>query len=70
MAKTVVSLNIELLDDGRVTVNGPLHDRVLCYGLMGVAHDVVQDHVKQAQDTRTQVIAPASAHERQALVGQ
>lgn len=29
---------------GRVRVNGPLHDRVTCYGLLEAAKDAVRDY--------------------------
>ena len=35
-------LVILLLDSGKIEVNGPLHDKILCYGLLEIAKDVVK----------------------------
>jgi len=39
-----VSLTINVMDDGKVGVVGPLHDKLVCYGLLEVARDVVRDY--------------------------
>ena len=41
MAKPKVQIVISLMDDGQVTVAGPLHDKILAYGLLGVAHEII-----------------------------
>ena len=38
-----VTVTIVLEPDGKVNVNGPLGDKVLMYGLLGIAHDLVKD---------------------------
>ena len=32
------------LDQGRVNVNGPLGDKVFCYGLLEAAKDAIRDY--------------------------
>jgi hypothetical protein len=34
---------------GGVRVDGPIHDKGLCYAMLGLAQDAVRDHVAQAQ---------------------
>lgn len=38
-----VKLDITLNDDGSVTVNGPLANKIICYGLLEAAKIVVKD---------------------------
>ena len=54
MAQT---LTITLTDEGQVTVNGPLGEKVLCYGLLETARDVIQAYRADAQ---TKIVMPAS----------
>ena len=35
-------LLITLEEDGRIQVQGPIQNKLLCYGLLGVAHDVIE----------------------------
>jgi hypothetical protein len=35
---------IEFLDDGRIFVNGPIQDKVLCYGLLEAAKDAIREY--------------------------
>ena len=44
MANVKFKLLIVVMDDGKMAVQGPLHDKMLCYGLLGAAQDVVRDH--------------------------
>ena len=46
MARAQVTITLE--DDGSVTVNGPLQDKILMYGLLGAARDVVVDYAHQS----------------------
>jgi hypothetical protein len=41
MAK--ITMTIDVGEDGRLRVSGPLHDKVLCYGLLEAARDVVRE---------------------------
>lgn len=55
-------LVITLEDDGRVNVAGPLNDRVLAYGLLGIARDVVEKFNEEAAAKRGNlVLAPAGS---------
>ena len=51
MAQT---LTITLTDEGQVTCSGPLTEKILCYGLLEVARDIVSQ-----QGTQTRVVVPA-----------
>lgn len=39
-----IVLTITRTADGQVTVNGPLLDKITCYGLLEVARDTIKDH--------------------------
>ena len=39
----MVKIEIEMDDQGRVSFNGPLGNKVLCYGLLQVAADIVRN---------------------------
>ncbi len=45
------SLLIELLPDGTISVHGPLQNRLLVYGMLEAARDVVQNYVARAEGT-------------------
>lgn len=38
----MVELKITMDDKGQIGVNGPLKDKVLCYGLLEVARDAIK----------------------------
>ena len=42
MSQPVAQITITLLDNGQVSVNGPLQDKILCYGLMEIAKETVK----------------------------
>ena len=42
--KPRVQLVVSLMTDGSVAVGGPLHDKILCYGLLGLAQDAIRDY--------------------------
>ncbi len=52
-----IILTITFNHDGRVTLSGPLHDRVLCYGLLEMAREVIYDF-KNAQ--KIDLVKPTS----------
>lgn len=64
--RIVAKLEILLTDEGQVIVNGPITDRMMCYGLLGVAKDSIRTHNAQEQ----QKIVQPTGLERVALVGQ
>lgn len=35
---------IEMTDDGQFNVHAPLQDKILCYGLLEAARDVIKDY--------------------------
>jgi hypothetical protein len=46
-----IRLVIEVNDQGALSVNGPIHDKVLCYGLLEGAKDAIRQH-QATQETR------------------
>jgi hypothetical protein len=42
--QSMIEIKITLQDDGQVLVNGPLQDKVLCYGLFEVAKETVRSY--------------------------
>lgn len=62
-----VRLVIELMSDGRLSVSGPIQDRLLCYGLLAEARDVIR---RQGDAPRVHTVeGPAGAPIREALLG-
>ncbi len=37
-------MTISLMDDGNVHMVGPLEDKILCYGMLEIAKQIVQNH--------------------------
>ena len=44
----IAQLIISLHSNGSITVSGPIENKILCYGLLEVAKDVIRDHVPAA----------------------
>ena len=44
MATPRITLVIQLMDDGTLQCQGPLQDRVACYGLLEAAKDIVRTY--------------------------
>ena len=45
----VFQITIQLFQDGRIGLNGPMHDSVLCYGLLESAKDALRAYQAQQQ---------------------
>jgi hypothetical protein len=45
----MTELKIQMDDTGKINVSGPLHDQILCFGLLEIAKQVVIDNGKLAQ---------------------
>jgi hypothetical protein len=41
----VVQLVISLLPGGQINVNGPVGNKILCYGMLDLAKDAIRDYV-------------------------
>lgn len=39
-----ITINIHLMPDGTVQVNGPITDRILCYEMLEAARDAIHDY--------------------------
>lgn len=55
-----ITLIIRLQPNGAVEVNGPIQNKILCYGLLGAAHDAIHDF-KPVEEPRIAVISGAVA---------
>lgn len=53
-----IQLIITMLPGGQINLNGPLHDKILCYGLLQVARDIVRDFKPQQVVVPTLVLPP------------
>lgn len=40
-----IKLTIEMLPGGRLNVSGPIENKILCFGLLETAKDIIRDHV-------------------------
>ena len=38
-------LTVTLTDNGRVTVSGPINNKILAYGMLEAAKDAIRDHI-------------------------
>ncbi len=56
--RVVSSVVIELMDDGKVEVSGPLDNRVLLYGLLGMAREIVQQRAMGRSGANLMVVPP------------
>lgn len=52
MAKITLTIVVE--ENGQVGVNGPIHDKVLCYGLLEIGRQAIQ-----AYDPGQRIVTPA-----------
>jgi len=43
MPKAVLTITLE--DDGKINVNGPVQDKILCFGLLKIAEFAVKEYV-------------------------
>jgi len=43
MANVIAELRVQQLDDGNVTVAGPLVDKTFCYGMLERAKDAIRE---------------------------
>lgn len=42
--------------DGSISINGPIQDKMLCYGLIEMGRDAVRTYHEQANKTAIQVV--------------
>ena len=57
-----VQLVITLMDSGEVNVSGPIQDKILCYGLLEIAKEVVVQFAEQQKNRIQQVAAVPGLH--------
>lgn len=51
-----VTLVIRLNENGRVSVVGPLHEKLVLYGMLEIARQTIQEHVVEEKT----IVQPAS----------
>lgn len=54
-----VKILIELMEDGNVTINGPLENKVLCYGLLKMGEVLVTNY--EAKKIIPMVMVPSGS---------
>lgn len=66
-----ITLTITMTPQGQVMVNGPIENKLLCYGLLECARDAIKDYADKAQEhgglipiTRPLPTAPNRAQRR------
>jgi len=52
---TLPKITIEMMPNGSVTINGPLHDKILCFGLLKMAEILVAEYKPENQ---RQIVIP------------
>ena len=50
-----ITLTIIMDEQGRISVNGPIDNKLLAYGLLEVAHEVVYDFSRQTEQQKIQL---------------
>lgn len=58
--QVVKELIIRMFNDGSVDVTGPLPEKVLCYGLLAMAHDSIKDWNDKQQKSNIINLPPGS----------
>lgn len=53
-----VDLIISMNEAGQVSVNGPIGNKMLCYGLLGAAHDAIKDFCDKAAEQK--IVKPSN----------
>jgi hypothetical protein len=53
-----VQLIISVMSDGRINVNGPINDKMTCYGLLECARDAINEHVDKMQRSAIVPVQP------------
>lgn len=61
MANAKATLTIVLRQDGQVGVIGPLSEKFMCYGMLGMARDVVSKFVEPSALLTPKIIPPDDA---------
>lgn len=53
-----IRLIVTLSEDGKVNVNGPLTDKILCYGLLEAAKDAVKNFSLEKSNIVRPIVMP------------
>ena len=56
--KIIHQISIVMFDNGEVSVNGPLHDKVLCWGLLKAAENIVTNFLGEKKIVVPNLIPP------------
>jgi hypothetical protein len=52
---TIATIVITMTNKGQINMNGPIDDKMLCYGLLEIAKEVVKTH----NDNKAKIVRPA-----------
>jgi hypothetical protein len=57
----MVELTVTIDDLGKPSIRGPIENKLLSYGLLEVARELIHDHHEQKLKLRVQLAAPMTA---------
>ena len=58
MARAVAQFIITLTDAGQITVEGPIEQRMLAFGMLEVAKDVIRELAQKSAENKVQLAPP------------
>lgn len=56
--KVIHELKIQLLENGDLSVTGPLNDKILVYGMLESVKDIVREQVAKEAERRIKIAQP------------
>lgn len=57
----MTTLTIKLHDDGNVELTGPVENKVLCYGMLECAKDIIHDYNAAKAAQKSDIARPSPA---------
>jgi hypothetical protein len=57
----MIELTIQMDPSGNVSINGPIDNTILCYGLLEVARDLLKNHRDKKQQMTASIVAPTTS---------
>jgi len=65
----LMTLAITIDEKGQIQVTGPIENKLLCYGLLEIAKDVVHEHCERISNQRVVPAGPADVAALRGLNG-
>jgi hypothetical protein len=62
----VATMTITLDENGKVNLEGPLNNRLLCYGMLGVAQQILTEQAMKQSGANLMVVPPMNGLVKQA----